>query len=1098
MQVAVPEPGQVVRVRSRQYLVEEVVPPPQPADQHLVRLSCLDDDAQGQPLEALWEKEVDARVLSDEAWRAVGKKGFDPPRLFSAWLNTLRWNCVTSTDPRLFQSPWRAGIQVMTYQLEPLRKALLLPRVNLFIADDVGLGKTIEAGLIVRELVMRQKVRRIVVSAPPSVVLQWRDELEQRFGLTFVVFDREYVLDKRRERGYGVNPWTTHSRFILSHALLRNPDYAGPLMAWLKEGASEKGRESAVCPGSLLILDEAHNAAPASGAKYAIDSMLTHAVRELAPLFEHRLFLTATPHNGHSNSFAALLELLDPHRFCRGVPVKGPKLLDTVMVRRLKKDLREVAEGFPDRIVRQVDIDGLPDDAPELALARLLDEYARLRAARLSDVSRTRQAAAALVVVSLQKRLLSSIEAFARTLAVHRRAIEKQESAQRKDERSEVGDVESRFGLLRTAAGADDERAEVPEAEVEAEEDAQMDAATKADPGASTQGLSARERELLQEMTRIAEKSRGRPDPRIRSLVDWIRAELCPGLPPLGSGQRPSPPPAWNDRRVLIFTEYTDTKRYLEQQLRAAIAGTERAEDRIRTFHGGMGDDAREDIKRAFNADPAKHPLRILVATDAAREGVNLQNHCADLFHFDVPWNPGRMEQRNGRIDRKLQRSPEVRCHYFFHRQRPQDRVLQALVKKSDTIARELGSLTPVVERRLERLLQGGIRGEDAETVAKAIDAEDAGGEHRQTVDEELEAATRERQQDLQRQLDRLRTTAEDSKERIGFEKAAFRDALSASLQILGAEPLAPHDGSGAPSPRWTFPALDQRAGADPTWADTLDTLRPPRRRDQKPWEWRREAHPRPVVFEDTGTLDDDVVHLHLEHRVVQRLLGRFLAQGFVHDDLSRACLGQTRDAIPRVLLLGRLSLYGESAARLHDEILVVAARWIDPAVRTEPLRPYGREREMKTEDLLKDALADTPPGGVPAKVQEKLLGSIGRDMEELVAHLRERAESLATRAAEKLRARGQKEAADMADILEKQRERIEKRAAQVETKQLVLEFGADERRQLEADKKHWQRRLASLREEVTREPERIQAAYVVKATRIEPVGIVYLWPLSG
>ena len=243
----------------------------------------------------------------------------------------------------------------MTYQLEPLRKALLLPRVNLFIADDVGLGKTIEAGLIVRELLMRQKVRRIVVAAPPSVVLQWRDELEQRFGLTFVVFDRDFVLDKRRERGYGVNPWTTHSRFILSHALLRDEAYAGPLRDWLGDFA----------PGSLLILDEAHNAAPASGAKYAIDSKLTQAVRDLAPRFEHRLFLTATPHNGHSNSFAALLELLDPHRFCRGVPVKGPKLLDKVMVRRLKKDLREVAEGFPDRKVIQVDIDGLPNVASD-------------------------------------------------------------------------------------------------------------------------------------------------------------------------------------------------------------------------------------------------------------------------------------------------------------------------------------------------------------------------------------------------------------------------------------------------------------------------------------------------------------------------------------------------------------------------------------------------------------------------------------------------------------------------------------------------------------------------------------------------------------
>ena len=90
----------------------------------------------------------------------VAKKGFDPPRLFAAYLHTLRWNCVTATDPRLFQSPFRAGIQLDAYQLEPLRKALLLPRVNLFIADDVGLGKTIEAGLIARELLLRKKVRR--------------------------------------------------------------------------------------------------------------------------------------------------------------------------------------------------------------------------------------------------------------------------------------------------------------------------------------------------------------------------------------------------------------------------------------------------------------------------------------------------------------------------------------------------------------------------------------------------------------------------------------------------------------------------------------------------------------------------------------------------------------------------------------------------------------------------------------------------------------------------------------------------------------------------------------------------------------------------
>ncbi|MCC6861354.1 MAG: hypothetical protein IT158_22490 [Bryobacterales bacterium] len=117
-------------------------------------------------------------MLCESSWQEVARKGFDPPHLFSAFLHSLRWNLVTSINPRLFQSPYRAGIEVMAYQLEPLRKALLLPRVNLFIADDVGLGKTIEAGLIIRELLIRQKAKRIVVACPASVVLQWRDELE--------------------------------------------------------------------------------------------------------------------------------------------------------------------------------------------------------------------------------------------------------------------------------------------------------------------------------------------------------------------------------------------------------------------------------------------------------------------------------------------------------------------------------------------------------------------------------------------------------------------------------------------------------------------------------------------------------------------------------------------------------------------------------------------------------------------------------------------------------------------------------------------------------------------------------------------------------
>jgi hypothetical protein len=145
---AVVKPGQIVRVRSRQYLVDDVRRPQHSSQHTVVSLSCLDDDAQGQPLEVLWETELDAEILAPHDWKSVAQRGFDSPRMFSAFLHTQRWNLVTSTDAKLFQAPHRAGIEVMSYQVEPLRKALALPRVNLFIADDVGLGKTIEAGLI--------------------------------------------------------------------------------------------------------------------------------------------------------------------------------------------------------------------------------------------------------------------------------------------------------------------------------------------------------------------------------------------------------------------------------------------------------------------------------------------------------------------------------------------------------------------------------------------------------------------------------------------------------------------------------------------------------------------------------------------------------------------------------------------------------------------------------------------------------------------------------------------------------------------------------------------------------------------------------------
>lgn len=1084
-----PEQGEIIQVRSRRWLVEEVVPPALPGHSSLVRLACADDDNQGQSLEVFWDYELDRRILEEERWGDLASKGFDAPRHFAAFLHTLRWSCVTATDPNLFQSPFRAGIKIDAYQMEPLRKALRLPRVTLFIADDTGLGKTIEAGLIARELLLRRKAKSIVVAAPPSVLEQWKAELEERFGLVFEILDRAYLTKVRRERGFGVNPWRTHSRFLVSHRLLVDPAYAETMREWL----------GPMLPGSLLILDEAHHAAPASGGKYGIETKFTQAIRDLAWRFEHRLFLSATPHNGHSNSFSTLLELLDPYRFTRGVAVRGKKALEDVMVRRLKEDIRAVQEGFPKRSVVRVEIADLPEDAPELALSRLLDEYRERREQRFAETSRRAKAAAGLLVVGLQQRLLSSIEAFARSLMVHRATAERQwEKGSARASGETPGDGDAR--LFAQPPDADDERAEWTPEELEAEEAAEIDFLTSqtedAVPrGHSAQHLWSQERALLERMQVIADEARHLPDPKLLRLIDWIRASCCSELPRFGEPVKGRP--AWNHQRVLIFTENREgTKRYLKAMLEQAIEGTDRAEERIEVIDGLTNGARRREIQRRFNTDPAKDPLRILIATDAAREGLNFQAHCADLFHYDLPWNPGRIEQRNGRIDRKLQPAPEVRCHYFVLSQRTEDRVLEVLVRKTETIKKELGSLSKVIEDDIERRLAQGIRHRDARELADTIAGADLDAERKRITAEELEAS-RERQQDLVGQIERCRSLLEGSRAWTAFDPAAFRDALSCSLEVLGAGPLVEsRDESGRPV--WNFPSLDRRPDSDASWASTLDTLRAPRKPDQKLAEWRREAPVRPVVFEDAGVLTEDTVHLHLDQRVAQRLLARFRSQGFVRHDLSRACLAQAADSIPRVVLLGRLSLYGQGAERLHEELVPITARWIEPGQRKGALQPYAREAEAKTLELLERSLCASGGAGLAKTIERELLDAAPRDIAELLPQLEPRAEELAKLAGERLARRGEKEESDLRDTLERQRARVREELAKHDAgsmEQLTLGFDEEEKRQLELDVRAWRTRLAQFEQDLDREPKRIREFYAVRARRIEPVGLVYLWP---
>ena len=1098
-----PEVGQIVRVRSRQWLVEGVRAGKVPGATAVVKLACADDDAQGQELEVYWDYELDRQILSDEGWNTLGKGGFDPPRQFAAFLHTLRWNCVTSTDPGIFQAPFRSGIKIDAYQMEPLRKALRLPRVNLFIADDTGLGKTIEAGLIARELLLRKKVKQIVVSAPPSVLVQWKAELEERFGLVFEILDRQYLARIRRERGFGINPWKTHSRFLVSHKLLADETYAASMRDWLGE----------LLPGSLLILDEAHHAAPASGGKYAIESKFTRAVRDLAKRFEHRLFLSATPHNGHSNSFSTLLEILDPTRFTRGVKVQKGQL-DETMVRRLKSDIRGVSGGFPKREVVREAIDDLPEDTPELQLSKLLDQYRSLREQRFRSATKRARAAAGLLVVGLQQRLLSSIPAFARSLRKHRETVERQwkksqdELAQERGEEAKKVEDQERVSrefeaLTRPATADDDERTNLSLEDQAALEDSQIEAATAAaEAGAShdaeAEALWAREQSLLDQMQEIAEAAEFQPDEKIKKLVAWIQENLCPGAPGV-DGAEPTAPAPWTSERVLIFTENREgTKNYLVEQLKHAIRGTEDWERRIEVIDGPTNTDRRREIQRRFNADPSKDPLRILIGTEAAQEGLNFQAHCRHLFHFDLPWNPGRIEQRNGRIDRKLQPADTVYCHYFVLPQRVEDRVLEVLVKKTERIQRELGSLAKVIESQIEdSMLKQGIRHEEESLLKLRISDAEIEEEKKRAVEEELEEA-RLREDRLREEIARCERALNRSRQWIQYEAESFRNALNCSLEILEAPPLEQgRDEDG--SPVWRFPDLAGRARADSSWASTLDTLRAPRLPKQKVADWRKEAPIRPVVFEDAGVLTDESVHLHLEQRVAQRLLARFRAQGFVLHDLSRACLAQAKDQTARVILLGRLALYGQGAERLHEEIIPVAAKWSPLAARTGPIQAYARggEAEKSSLALLEDSFTDLQSAErFSEALQQELLESASQDIESLRMQLEDRAKEYKEDAVQKLIARGEHEERLLRETLEKQRDRVAKEMAKHEKQTPLLDgWDAEEKRQFQANLSHWEKRKIHFEEELKTEPQRIRSFYETKTSRVEPIGLVYLMP---
>src|SRR3954451_4017907 len=377
-----PEPGQLAWVRDRMWVVGDVARDAQASldgrpVQHLVSLVSVEDDATGEQLEVIWEIEPATRVIERAELPAIAPDRVDDPSELDAFLDAVRWGAVTSADQRSLQSPFRSGISIEDYQLEPLVRALRMPRTALLIADDVGLGKTIEAGLVVQGLLLRHRARTALVVCPASLLLQWRDEFREKFGLEFRIVDRAMLGQLRRARGVGANPFAHFPRLIVSIDWLKG-DLGMRLLREALPAHPEIPRRY-----DVLIVDEVHNCAPAgAGGRYARDTLRTAAIRTLAPHCEHRLFLSATPHNGYDNSFAALLELLDPHRFARGIkPTK--EATREVTVRRLKQDLVD-DDGNPRFARRKIVMLEVQHPETERAVHADLASYGQARSRRLA------------------------------------------------------------------------------------------------------------------------------------------------------------------------------------------------------------------------------------------------------------------------------------------------------------------------------------------------------------------------------------------------------------------------------------------------------------------------------------------------------------------------------------------------------------------------------------------------------------------------------------------------------------------------------------------------------------------------------------------
>lgn len=694
----IPVPGQNAYVRNRSAVIREVHPARTDDHQliHGVLVEYLDDYSHPTEEYLIWEREIRTKIFEHAQIPELLYGGrIDTPVRFRAFINAFRWSSINriqnltegNSGDRII-SPWLSAVQVEDYQLYPILKALTMPRITLLLADDVGLGKTIEAGLILNELIARGRLRRIMVVCPASLQLQWQDEMEEKFSLQFVVINRDTTRALQKEYGIDVNPFSFHPRVIVSMDYLRQVDVMESF-----ESASRSFAVSGVAgnPWDMLVLDEAHNIAPK---RFMEESDRLRMVRQIIPYFEHRLFLTATPHNGFTDSFTGLLEVLNPLVF-----EQKPKLtpndhsaISNYVVRRLKSDFASstAVQRFTKRQIQVLNKEmGLfPKESKLFHAVRAYREKA-LQVAELQheDVGRQKLIVRFLITL-LTKRLLSGTYAFACTWWNHFAGMNSTDA--------EADDVE--YVIKRT----DDDITDDTE-RGQRELDASRTIGTWF--GRNTEKLSAEINAINQLLTdcgwtsdTVIDELSGIPaaytDSKWNGLIHWVRENLRSGKS------------FKEDERVIIFTEYKHTLDYLK--LRFEEAGYTAPE--VQTLYGGSDAAERESVKDAFNHTDSQ--LRILLVTDVASEGINLQKNCRYIIHYDIPWNPMRMEQRNGRVDRFGQ-SREVTAYHFHFREEADSTFLSLVVNKVEQVREDLGKVSEVLDQQIMNYFSGSRSQQD-------------------------------------------------------------------------------------------------------------------------------------------------------------------------------------------------------------------------------------------------------------------------------------------------------------------------------------------------------------------------------------------------